>query len=108
MKKQYKGHLNMRQRQKVQKKVFYLNRRGEKTHPGSSPFFSAGSKQNLPTLPHAKDAGKLPQLVEGSLEDESDVALLTVQLLGTERAGGVEGVRAVRQRDLIPEGRRLL
>lgn len=47
-------------------------------------------------------------LVEGSLEDESDVTLLASQLLGAEGAGGVEGVRAVRQWDLTPEGRRLL
>lgn len=52
--------------------------------------------------------GCCPQLVEGSLEDESDVALLTSQLLGTEGAGGVEGVCAVRQWDLTPEGRCLL
>lgn len=49
-----------------------------------------------------------PLLVEGSLEDESDVALLTAQLLGAERTGGVEGVGAVRERDLAPEGRRFL
>lgn len=64
--------------------------------------------KNLPALLHPKDAGKLPLLVEGSLEDESDIALLTSQLLGTEGAGGVEGVSAVRQWDLTPEGCRLL
>jgi len=46
--------------------------------------------------------------VEGPLEDESDEALLAAQLLRAERARGVEGVRAVRQRDLAPEARRLL
>lgn len=43
-------------------------------------------------------------LVQGSLEDESDVALLTAQLLGAEWAGGVEGVCAMWQWDLTPEG----
>lgn len=49
-----------------------------------------------------------PLLVERPLEDESDEALLAAQLLGAEGAGGVESVRAVRERDLAPEGRRLV
>lgn len=56
-----------------------------------------------PSPPHQKDAGKEPLLVKGSLEDESDKALLTSQLLGTEGAGSVEGVCAVWQRNLTPE-----
>lgn len=61
------------------------------------------------TSPHGCwDVASPNPLVDGSLEDESDVTLLTSQLLGTEGAGGVEGVRAVRQRDLTPEGRCLL
>lgn len=64
-------------------------------------------KKKLPALP--RPAGMAPPLlVEGSLEDESDVALLPSQLMGTEGAGGVEGVCAVWQWDLTPEGRRLL
>lgn len=47
-------------------------------------------------------------LVQRALEDESDAAGLCAQRLDAERAGGVEGVRAVRQRDLTPEARRLL
>lgn len=47
-------------------------------------------------------------LVQRSLEDESDEALLPVQLLGTEGTGSVEGVRAMGERDLTPESRRLL
>lgn len=47
-------------------------------------------------------------LVQRALEDESDAAGLCAQRLDAERAGGVEGVRAVRQRDLTPERRRLL
>lgn len=43
-------------------------------------------------------------LVKRSLEDESDVALLSAQLLCAERACSVEGVCAVGQRDLTPEG----
>lgn len=43
-------------------------------------------------------------LVERSLEDESDVALLATQLLCTEGTGSVESMCAVRQRDLTPEG----
>lgn len=94
---------------KSPEKSLYLNRRERKRNQGSSPVFNAGSKQKkLPTPPHPKDAGKLPLLVEGSLENESDVALLAGQLLGTERAGGMEGVCAMRQRDLTPEGRCLL
>lgn len=42
------------------------------------------------------------------MEDESDAAGLSGQRLDTERAGGVEGVRAVRQRNLTPVRRRLL
>lgn len=52
--------------------------------------------------------GRPLRLVEGALEDESDVSLLTAQLMGAERAGGVEGVGAVGQGDLAPVGRRLL
>lgn len=47
-------------------------------------------------------------LVQGPLEDESEVAALAGQLLHTERTSGVEGVRAVWQRDLAPERCRLL
>lgn len=100
----------MRKRQKGPEKSLYFNCRGKKTNLGSSPFSMQGQCPNekLPALPHPKDAGKSPLLVEGSLEDESDVALLPSQLLGTEGAGGVEGMCAVRQRDLTPEGRRLI
>lgn len=92
---------------KSPEKSSYSNCRGKKTNLGSRSG-SASKQKKLPTLPHPKDAGKPPPLVEGSLEDESDEALLASQLLGTERAGGVEGVRAVGQRDLTPEGRRLV
>jgi len=47
-------------------------------------------------------------LVQRALEDESDAAGLGAQRLDAERARGVEGVRAARQRDAAPEGRRLL
>lgn len=47
-------------------------------------------------------------LVQRALEDESDAAGLSAQRLDAERAGGVEGVRAVRQRDLTPVRCRLL
>lgn len=47
-------------------------------------------------------------LVQRALEDESDTAGVSAQWLDAERAGGVEGVRAVRQRDLTPVRRRLL
>lgn len=95
---------------KSPEKSLYLNCRGKKTNLGRSQCSTHGQRPNkkLHALPRPKDAGKLPLLVEGSLEDESDVALLTSQLLGTEGAGGVEGVCAVRQRDLTPEGRCLL
>lgn len=96
----------MRKRQKVQKKVHISTAEERKqiwvADQGQRP------NKKLPTLPHPKDAGKPPPLVEGSLEDESDVALLASQLLGTEGTGGVEGVCAVGQRDLTPEARRLL
>lgn len=99
----------MRQRRKVQKKVFFILTAEERKHIRAVPRFSVqGPNKISPLCLTQRMLGGLPQLVEGSLEDESDVALLTVQLLGTERAGGVEGVCAVRQRDLIPEGRRLL
>lgn len=88
----------MRKRQKVQKKV-YIGTAEERKQIRAVPRLQS----RVP-----KDAGKSPLLVEGSLEDESDVALLTSQLVGTEGAGGVEGVSAVRQRDLPPEARRLL
>lgn len=80
---------------------FYLNGRGKKTRVSIQT-------KNSPLRLTQRMLGCCPQLVEGSLEDESDVALLTSQLLGTEGAGGVEGVCAVRQWDLTPEGRRLL
>lgn len=42
-------------------------------------------------------------LVHRPLEDQSDVSLLTVELLGAERTCGMEGVRSVRKRDLTPK-----
>jgi len=54
-------------------------------------------------------SGGCSPLVQRPLEDESDVAAaLGQQRQGTEGARGVEGVRAVGQRDLAPVGRRLL
>lgn len=107
MKKQYKGHLKMR-KTKSPEKSFCLNCRGKKTNLCRSPFSSQGLNKKTPRSASSKGCWEVALLVEGSLEDESDEALLTSQLLGTEGAGGVEGVRAMRQRDLTPEGRRFL
>ena len=52
--------------------------------------------------------GLSSSLVQGPLEDESDITALSSQLLDAEWTGSVEGVRAVRQRDLAPEACRLL
>lgn len=67
-----------------------------------------GPEREKKCLAEHREPPPPPALVEGPLEDESDVALLGAQLLGAEGAGGVESVRAVRQRDLAPEGNRLL
>lgn len=55
-----------------------------------------------------KQVTALLALVKRSLEDESDIALLTAQLLSTEGTGSVKGVCPMGQRDLTPEGGRFI
>lgn len=63
MKKQYKGHLKMRERDKKSRK--------KQIWEGPRVKYGVSVQIKPP-----KNAGKFPPLVEGSLEDESDVALL--------------------------------
>lgn len=94
----------MRKRQKFQKTVpFFLTQEKRKQIWGSSQFlFQVQTKENSPICV------TLRMLVQGSLEDKSDVALLAAQLLGAEWAGSMKGVCTMWQRDLTPEGCRLL
>lgn len=46
--------------------------------------------------------GVIGCLIHRPLEDQSDVSLLTTELLGTEGTGGVKSVRSVREGDLTP------